>query len=92
MTATDWRGQPVRGAFSVGVVDASLYAIQKEYARTSGSIFYGDRRSQLIQNCASTDMRWQIHMKDGHPGQATTSTSGSSRRYGPTSRSGRAEE
>jgi uncharacterized protein YfaS (alpha-2-macroglobulin family) len=67
IAATDWRGQPVRGAFSVGIVDASLYAIQKEYAPDVRQFFYADRRSQSVQNTASVGMRWQIHHVDTQP-------------------------
>jgi uncharacterized protein YfaS (alpha-2-macroglobulin family) len=64
LTATDWRGQPVRGAFSIGIVDASLYAIQKEYAPDVRQYFYADRRSQSVQNTASVGMRWQTDLAD----------------------------
>jgi alpha-2-macroglobulin len=67
LVATDWRGQPVRGAFSVGIVDASLYAIQKEYAPDVRQYFYADRRSQSVQNTASVGMRWQIDQVDTQP-------------------------
>jgi alpha-2-macroglobulin len=64
LAATDWRGQPVRGAFSIGIVDASLYAIQKEYAPDVRQYFYADRRSQSVQNTASVGMRWQTDLAD----------------------------
>ncbi|HLQ22481.1 MAG TPA: hypothetical protein VK132_04705, partial [Gemmatimonadales bacterium] len=67
LIATDWQGQPVRGAFSVAVVDAALLAIQKEYAPDIRQYFYADRRSQSIQNNASTWSGWQPDTQDQQP-------------------------
>ncbi|UCH34354.1 MAG: hypothetical protein JSV65_17790 [Armatimonadota bacterium] len=44
LKATDWRGEPVRAELSIGVVDASLFYIQKEYAPDPRVFFYGERR------------------------------------------------
>jgi hypothetical protein len=51
--ATDWRGQPARAEFSLGVVDASLFYIQSDYAGDIRPFFYGGRRYSEVPSTYS---------------------------------------
>lgn len=43
--ATDWEGKPVRTEVSLGLTDASLFYIQKDYAPDIRLFHYGERRA-----------------------------------------------
>ncbi|MFB3882851.1 MAG: MG2 domain-containing protein [Armatimonadota bacterium] len=57
--ATDWQGKPARAQFSIGVIDASLYYIQQDYAPDPRLAFYGDRRYVNIQQ--NWSVQWTPH-------------------------------
>lgn len=54
ITARDYLGRPLRTELSVGVSDAALAYIQKDYAPDIRAYFYGDRRQQNIENAGSS--------------------------------------
>jgi hypothetical protein len=59
LKATDWRGKPVRAELSLGVVDASLFYIEKDLAGDPRLFFYGQRRYfNLGQNWSS---QWWVN-------------------------------
>lgn len=53
LVARDWRNRPLRTELSLSVFDAAVNYIQKDYAPDIRAFFYGDRRSQSIQNNGS---------------------------------------
>jgi len=57
ISATDWQGKPARAQFSIGVIDASLYYIQQDYAPDPRLAFYGDRRYVNIQQ--NWSLQWR---------------------------------
>ncbi|MCK5083218.1 MAG: alpha-2-macroglobulin, partial [Candidatus Omnitrophica bacterium] len=50
---TDVNEQPVAGEISLGIVDASVYYIQQEYAKDIREFFYGTKRRHSVQTNAS---------------------------------------
>jgi TolA-binding protein len=70
LLVTDWQGQPVRGVFSVGIVDASLYALQGEYTPDIRQFFYAEDRPVQVQTHASPWTQWTIDLKDRQPSPA----------------------
>ena len=59
LKATDWQDKPVRAELSVGVVDASLYYIQTDFAPDPRLFYYGDRRDVCIPR------RWSFEWQPG---------------------------
>lgn len=49
----DWRGKPVAAEVSLGVADASAYAIQADYAGDPSSVFDGCTRSSSVATTTS---------------------------------------
>jgi uncharacterized protein YfaS (alpha-2-macroglobulin family) len=59
LRATDQRGRPVRAELSLGVVDASVFYIQPDFARDPRMCFYGDRRYTEIA------LTWSLQWSSG---------------------------
>ena len=57
LRATDWQGKPARAELSLGVIDASLYYIQKEFAPDPRLFFYGQRRHVNIRS--NWSLQWR---------------------------------
>ena len=72
LQARDWRGKPVRTELSVAVTDASLGYIQKDYAPDIRSYFYGDRRSQSVQQ--NNSIQNYLHPHFEGPSRVSPST------------------
>ena len=53
----DKNGHPVAGEISLGLVDASVYYIQEEYAKDIREFFYGTKRQQTVQLQTSFNQR-----------------------------------
>ena len=60
---TDKKGKPVATEVSLGLVDASVYYIQPEYAQDIRQFFYGRKRAQRVQT-RSTFNQVRYHGKD----------------------------
>lgn len=66
---TDSDGRPVQGEVSLGLVDASVYYIQGEYAPDIRKFFYGDKKPQNVRTQASFYQRQYVDLvkdKDGN--------------------------
>ncbi|TNE27751.1 MAG: hypothetical protein EP349_08720 [Alphaproteobacteria bacterium] len=62
VTVTDQDGKPVTGEVALGLVDASVYYIQKDYAKDIREFFYGDKRLQSVAMQASFYQRSFVHL------------------------------
>lgn len=62
VTVTDQDGKPVTGEVALGLVDASVYYIQKDYAPDIREFFYGDKRLQSVAMQASFYQRSFVHL------------------------------
>jgi len=57
VTARDADGKPVSAEVALGLVDESVYYIQKDYAGDPRQFFYGEKRSDYVQTQSSMQYR-----------------------------------
>lgn len=67
LLARDWRGKPLRTELSVGVTDAALGYLQKDYAPDIRLFFFGDRRSLSTQSTLSPELAFTPLSEDTQP-------------------------
>ncbi len=66
---TDSQGHPVSGEMALGIVDASVYYIQQDYAGDIRQFFYGTKRPHSVQTNASFYQRSYVKLVRGDQNQ-----------------------
>ncbi len=69
ITTTDHRGKPVPAEVALGVVDASVYSIQKDFAADPRQFFFGKKRIQRPQTGSTFNFKSYIQLVQDSEGR-----------------------
>ncbi len=68
VTTKDHEGKPVSAEVSLGLVDESVYAIQKDLAPDPRQFFWGDKRGHRVQTTSSFQIKRYIGLEEDEKG------------------------